>query len=294
MRVGFVCTNYNNSSFTREAVASLGDGVGACEFRIVVVDNDSTEDDVAALKRIPTEFPRVELVLSRENVGYFPGLNIGIDHLRKNFRGIDHIIIGNNDLVFPENFGPTLERRREVFERWAVVAPDLATADGVHQNPHVLYPIGRARRFIWDVYFQSYRAAALIRRLAKSTEAFTARTERSRGSQLYKTPGPIEWGFGACYILGPVFFRHYSRLWAPTFLMGEEFFLAEQVKSIGQRVYYDPDFFVLHHDHATTDRLPSRHHWEISRAAHRVYKQYLSMSPQERRAVVADAGGGRA
>src|SRR6185437_6492043 len=112
-------------------------------------------------------------------------------------------------------------------------------------------------------------------------------------------PGPIEQGYGACYLLGPVFFKHFSRLWAPTFLMQEEFFLYEQLKEIDQLTYYDPRFVVFHHGHATMDHMPSRRQWTISREAHRVYKRYLAMSPAERRNLIAagsrepDAAGKR-
>jgi hypothetical protein len=227
------------------------------------------------------EFPGVELVLNAANVGYFPSLNVGIRHLRTKCPDVEHLVVGNNDLVFPEHFVETVQRHGDVFDTWAVVAPDLVTLDGVHQNPHVLHPISRARKLIWDLYFHSYGAAVLIRHTARITRRFTVRDERMPDSELYKTPGRIEMGVGACYLLGPVFLSHFSRLWAPTFMMQEEFFLCEQLKVIGQMTYYDPRFVVIHHDHVTTDRLPGRRHWKISQNAHRVCKRYLGMSSAE-------------
>jgi len=69
-------------------------------------------------------------------------------------------------------------------------------------------------------------------------------------------------------------------------MMQEEFFLCEQ-QAIGQMTYYDPRFVVMHHDDATTDELPGRRYWKISRDAHRVYKQYLGMSLAERLSLIA-------
>jgi hypothetical protein len=74
-------------------------------------------------------------------------------------------------------------------------------------------------------------------------------------------------------------------------MMQEEFFLSEQLRRINQMVYYDPRFVVQHHGHATTDTLPSRRHWEISRDAHSVYKRYLAMAHGERARFIDDAGG---
>ncbi len=288
-KVGYVCTNYNNAPFTRAAVASLvADGDGR-DVRVVVVDNNSSQDDVAALEAMGREFPGVQLVLNQENVGYFPGLNIGLHHLKTRFPDIEHVVVGNNDLTFPEDFVDVLQRHRDVFETWAVVAPDLVTLDGVHQNPHVLYPISKARKLVWDLYYQSYSVALVIRYAARIMSRFTAREENAFESDLYKTAGPIEQGYGACYLLGPVFFKHFDGLCAPTFLMHEEFFLYEQLKRVGQMTYYDPRFIVYHHTHATMGRLPSHRHWMISRESHRVYKRYMRLSPTERLRMIDDA-----
>lgn len=286
MKLGFVCTNYNSSSFTRAAIASLHASGRWSDVRVVVVDNKSRDEDVASLDAMAREFPGVELVLHPENVGYFPGLNIGIRHLRTRFPDVDHMVVGNNDLEFPADFVPTVQRHRDVFETWPVVAPDLVMPGGVHQNPHVLHPIGSIRKLIWDVYYLSYGTAVVVKHAARIAKRLTVREENASDSDLYKTPGPVEQGYGACYLLGPVFFRHFAQLCAPTFMMQEEFFLFEQLKLIGQLTYYDPRFVVHHRGHATTDQLPSRRQWQIGQDAHRVYKRYLGMSPAEQRRVL--------
>jgi GT2 family glycosyltransferase len=42
------------------------------------------------------------------------------------------------------------------------------------------------------------------------------------------------------------------------FLFGEEIFVAETVRNLGFRIIYDPRFFVLHREHATTSILKGR------------------------------------
>jgi GT2 family glycosyltransferase len=81
MKIGYVCTNYKNTTDTQEAVSSLWRN-GGHEFRVVVVDNNSDNENAEALKKLAREFEHVELILNRENVGYFRGLNLGIRHLR--------------------------------------------------------------------------------------------------------------------------------------------------------------------------------------------------------------------
>jgi GT2 family glycosyltransferase len=292
MKVGFVFTNYNNSSYTRAAVQSLHAGSRWSDTRIVVVDNQSQASDIESLKQIARDYPDIQLVLNPENVGYFRGLNVGIRHLRASCPEIDCVVVGNNDLTFPNDFVQRLQENRPLFERWPVVAPDLVTPTGVHQNPHVLHPISGLRKFVWNLYFLSYSLSIIIRYAAWVTRRYTGRKENSSASELYKVSGPIEQGYGACYILGPQFFRHFTTLCAPSFLMQEEYFLSEQLKTIGQTVFYDPRFVVQHHHHASMGKLPSRRHWMISRDAHRVYRRFVKMKPEERTRFIADLSGG--
>src|SRR5712691_94575 len=109
MKIGYVCTNYNNSAQTREAVCSLLKD-GKIEYRIVVVDNHSDSKNVEALKNLASEFQHVELILNKDNVGYFKGLNMGIRHLRSSQPDINVTVIGNNDLVFPAGFADSIRR----------------------------------------------------------------------------------------------------------------------------------------------------------------------------------------
>jgi GT2 family glycosyltransferase len=292
--IGYVCTNYNNAAFTRTAVASLAAELRTAAARVVIVDNASRTEDVAALRRIAHEHPGVELVLSDENVGYFAGLNAGIAHMRRWWPEVEILAVGNNDLVFPPDFVATVERHGDVFDRWAVVAPDLVTPAGIHQNPHVFHPIGAVRKRIWDLYYGSYAAATLIKRASRLTKRFTVREENSPTSSLYRTAGPIEQGYGACYLIGPAFFRSFARLAAPTFMMQEEFFLGEQLRTIGQQTYYDPRFVVVHHGHATMDRLPGRRHWALAHDAHVIYKRYEAMSRVEQAHFITAASQGGA
>jgi GT2 family glycosyltransferase len=281
LKVGFVCTNYNNAQYTWAFVTSLLAKAAPRDVHVAIVDNKSRDEDVESLRELGRQFPTVDILLQGENLGYFPGLNVGIRHLRTTFPEMSHIVVGNNDLVFPTGFVDTVRRHRDVFEAWAVVAPDIVTFEGLHQNPHVLYPVSRARRLVWDVYHRWYALAVLIRLVARVTKTFTSREELSPESTLHVMPGPIEQGYGACYLLGPVFFEHFSRLFGPTFLLQEEYFLSEQLKSIGQMTYYDPRFVVNHRDHATMGLLGNRRSWLIERDAYRVYRRFLKMRSEQ-------------
>jgi len=270
MRVGLVMTNYNNASFTRGAIESLVKSPNWSKCEVVVVDNRSAQEDVEQLERLKQEHPRMHLVLNPVNSGYFPGLNTGIRYLREQFPDLDLIVVGNNDLVFPPDFIDSIAACAPLLERYWVISPNLVTLDGVHQNPHVIRAISRSRNLIYDIYYASYPLALAIRWFAKVTRRFTRRSD----TDSHRVAGPIHMGYGACYILGPLFFRNFEQLWAPTFLMGEEFFLSKQLRDKGQQIYYEPSIQLQHYDHASVDKLPSRQMWLVSRDAHKMYRKF--------------------
>lgn len=289
--IGFVCTNYNNSAFTRRAVETLCSAGGWDAIRIVIVDNSSRADDVAALRQLQHECPGIVLLLNATNVGYFPGLNLGINCMRAQFPDVSTMVVGNNDLEFPPTFLDELRAVRERLTDWAVLAPDLVTPDGVHQNPHVVRPISTMRRFIWDVYYTNVALASLVRLAARLTRSFTVRAENAIGSELWRTPAQVEQGYGACYLIGPRFFQSFTGFYAPTFLMQEEYFLFEQLQTIDQLTYYDPRVVVRHRGHATMGLIPSRRHWELARDAHAIYTAFRHLPAREQRRRIADAVG---
>jgi GT2 family glycosyltransferase len=272
MKIGYVCTNYNNSAYTREAVRSLTKNDGH-QFRIVVVDNHSDENNVEALKELAKEFQEVELILNQENAGYFRGLNLGIRRLRESQRDINLMVIGNNDLVFPADFADALLRNLPLFEKYAVVSPDIVTLDGIHQNPQVIRGISKFREFMYDLYHTNYYLAVAIRKIAWVTRRFTDRPDESN----YDTAQEIRQGHGACYILGPVFFRHFEELWSPIFLMREEYFLAKQLRERGLSFYYEPSIKVQHCWHAATGKFPARQAWEFERDSHKIRRLHGKM-----------------
>lgn len=269
MDLGFVFTNFNNAEFTHRAVESLMSGNGRHSVHVCIVDNASEAKDMSALRATQQAFPAAEFIYNSVNVGYFEGLNVGIRHLRATRPNLAFMVVGNNDLVFPGEFCDQVEANRDRFKEYPIVAPNIITINGVHQNPHVLGDVGAVREFLWDLYYSNFYLARFMLLVARFTRRFTERTDyKSHG-----TAQPIRQGYGACYILGPLFFEHFSELWAPTFLMHEEHFLAGQLAKKGYRQFYEPGIVVRHHDHASIDKVPSRKLWEYGRTAHGLYRQ---------------------
>ena len=271
-RFAIIMTNYNNSLFTKQAINSLllvQYSSITCD--IIIIDNDSNKENTDILKSLENIHP-IKVIYSKLNLGYFSGLNKGLEIINESQNKYNAVIIGNNDLIFPHDFFYSVIEKLELFNKYSVIAPNIITIDGIHQNPHVINRISPIRELIYDIYFSNYNIAKLISWIALKTKKITRRGDED----FHSIAQPIHQGYGACYLLGPLFFKNFNFLFAPTFLMGEEFFLSIQLESIGQKVFYEPSIIVKHHDHATFAKLPAKKIWMITRDSHKIYKKYRS------------------
>ena len=272
MNIGFVFTNFNNAKYTKDAVESI-QKFNKSDVKIVIVDNNSKEEDIRKLKELNIKYSNIEIIYSNENVGYFSGLNIGIKFLRDTYPEYNYLVIGNNDVLFPINFIEQIENKLNLFEKYPVVSPNIVTLDGFHQNPHVISGISKKREFIYDLYHSNFLLSILIIKLSTLTHSFTDRKDEEQ----YEIAQEIYQGYGAMYILGPKFFENFDELWSPTFLMYEEYFLSKQLSDKGFKIFYEPSIVLTHLMHATTNLLPAKIKWEFSRKAHKTYRQYIKV-----------------
>lgn len=271
MILGYVCTNYNNSKYTISAVESLNKEKNNQNIEIVVVDNCSNNENKELLKIIEQQYENVHIIFNNENKGYFKGLNYGIHYLKQNYNNIEYIVVGNNDLVFSDNFYESVLNKNVTLKQHAVVSPNISTLDGHYQNPHVIHSISKFREVIYDLYYSNYYLAQLIIKLATITKMFTDRKDEEQ----HAIAQEIYQGHGSCYILCPLFFQNFDELWAPTFLMGEEFFLSVQLLEKGMKVYYEPSIKLLHRCNGAIGNIPKKLMWEYAREAHIIYKKYV-------------------
>ncbi len=272
LNLGFVFTNFNNSQLTLNALKSIEEGSIGGDYSVVVVDNDSSEIEKKILADGVGRHPNIKLIFNSENVGYFNGLNIGINFLRENKSKFQFIIVGNNDLIFQRQFFTSLELQANELMQNLVVSPDIITLDNVHQNPHVRKPVSRFREIVWDIYYSNYQIAKIISYCASKLQRWVQRKD----FLTHDVPGYIHQGYGACYLLTPVFFEKFQELWSPGFLDGEEFYLSIQLESVGSMVYYCPLLKIYHHDHASTGKLSGRKFWEYKKSYHAIYRHFVS------------------
>lgn len=268
MKISFFTVVYNNIYDTEKYLRSLSLQVevpSSVGIQCIVIDNSTNTDIILQLNELVSEFEFAVLLRPGQNLGYFGGFNYAFDNTVA--ASSDFVVLCNNDLVFDKHFVHKLCSKVYPNE-CHVICPDVVTLDEIHQNPHVLKPLGFFQRSKLDLYFSNYYIARL---LVFIRNLLSVKSNKGKKKRL---PTYIHMGIGACYLLNKGFFKHSKRLNYPFFLYGEEAFLTKQVHDHGGKLFYDPDLVVQHAESATLSKLPSRIIYNFARDGYFVYRRY--------------------
>ncbi|HSF55115.1 MAG TPA: glycosyltransferase family 2 protein [Algoriphagus sp.] len=96
--VAIILVNWNGFDFTQACLDSLRK-VDFPDFKVILVDNDSQNEEGARLKKA---FPDVELIQNSENLGFAGGNNVGIRFALN--QGYSHVLLLNNDTEVEPDF----------------------------------------------------------------------------------------------------------------------------------------------------------------------------------------------
>jgi hypothetical protein len=262
-----VLTNFNNSNLSLNYYESINKLVQSNSFFIsyfIIVDNNSIQEEKDILANYKNSNETILKVLyNPDNIGYFNGLNIGLKYITDNCISYAAIIVGNNDLMFSEDFLVSFEKNYNIIKDFPVICPNLYDLEGIKQNPHLLKPISNVRKLIHYLYYKSYPFALFV-------ILFVSITKSKRKINQLSPNGYIHAGYGACYILTPIFFTYYSELFSPFFLMYEESAMTLQLNYIGHKPFYMEQLKILHLEHSTFKKMSNRFAWECGSKSYKV------------------------
>lgn len=273
MQFNFIAVNYNGAQLTRGLLESIrtlhrsdGDSV-----HTIVVDNNSDAGDLAELASYIREDEGEILLPLDRNAGYFAGLNAGLAILDDKESAFT--IVGNNDLVYQDDFLIQLGEYKPR-ENVMVLAPDVVTLDGRHQNPLVRKRLPAWHKVRADLYFANYYITQCVRGMGGIASRLSPRRS-SRKQELPFEAEEIKLGIGACYVLVPAYFEACKKLDDRVFLWGEEVLLSNQVETAGGSILFYPGLKVTHCESASVRHIQSRSRFEILKASYKVYREYL-------------------
>jgi GT2 family glycosyltransferase len=140
MDISVIIVNYNTCALLHDCLTSVYEKTAGVDYEIFVVDNASSD---ASCAMIEMEFPNVQLIRNRENLGFSKANNQAIMKSRG-----DYVLLLNSDTVLENNAIGIMHDFMQAHPLAAVCGPLLLNADktvqrSIEANITVMYMILR-------------------------------------------------------------------------------------------------------------------------------------------------------
>jgi GT2 family glycosyltransferase len=270
-----VTVNYKGEQSTLELLVSLRRLNGFSSLDVIVVDNGSGEENLSQLRVAIASLPNVQLLVSATNRGYFGAAKFAYDHyLGQGYELPDWTIVCNHVVVINDQEF-LLKLSSEDWRSAGVLAPRVRLAEtGTDQNPFMLNPPGRWRRFTMRFYSSCYPLGRLWDWLSRQKRSL--HKVFSSGTPPPEIPRQIYAAHGSFLIFSRSYFMAGGLFDESLFLFGEEIAVAETCRKLGLKVLYAPGLQVLHDEHSSVGPGMSRTAYQYHRQSVRhLFSKYL-------------------
>ena len=133
MCVEVVIVNWNTGNLLYECVESIIRHGGASVSKIIVVDNNSSDNSAGFIKN----FPQVNLIQAQQNLGFSKACNLGASHCESNFM----LFLNPDTRIYPDTLEKVLEfMRAEENSKVGLCGVQLFNEDGVIARSNSRFP----------------------------------------------------------------------------------------------------------------------------------------------------------
>ncbi len=252
-----ITVNYKGERSTLELLASLSLLNGFSSLDVIVADNRSGEENLLQLRAAIADWPNVQLLVSDTNRGYFGAAKFAYDRYQAQGHELPNwTIVCNHDVVI-NDLEFLLKLCSQDWRNTGVLAPRVRLVEtGADQNPFMLCPPGRWRRFTMRFYSSCYPLGVLWDWLSRQKRSL--REMFASDAPTPQLPQQIYAAHGSFLIFSRSYFLAGGVFDDSLFLFGEEIAVAETCRKLGLKIFYAPGLQVLHAEHSSVGPAMSR------------------------------------
>ena len=185
---------------------------------------------------------QITICPSERNAGYLGG---ALPVYNRSAHAYDWVSISNVDLQLQPTFFTELLNIHD--EQLAWIAPDIYTAKIFrHENPYMLRRPTRRNFLLWNIIYSSTMLYRLYRLLYKFKSKHHTASEQS--CRIYAAHGSF-------MLFTREFVRRYPTLQFPSYMYGEEIWLAELIRLADMHVLYAPALKIQNTGNINTSQL---------------------------------------
>ncbi|MDT9545816.1 MAG: glycosyltransferase family 2 protein [Chlorobium sp.] len=212
-----VVLNWNGADDTLRCLHSLESAAAATPFRVLVVDNGSSDGSVGRIRR---EFPGTEILELPFNLGYAGGNNAGFRRAEE--MGAEEVLFLNNDTVVDPGFALPL---------LTVLRSQSGAGAAVPKIFYMAYP-----SVLWYAGGEVSLRSGLVRHVGL----------RHHDDLRFSRPGTTGYATGCCVGLRVSVFRALGGFDESFGMYGEDVDLSLRLQAMGFRVVFVPSSRVWH------------------------------------------------
>ncbi len=259
MKLVFVILNYNTFEETKECISSIFEHIDINEYKIVVVDNGSSDNSLIKLENEYLKNNKVDIIPIKKNLGFAKGNNVGIKYANESYNP-DFVVVLNSDTeIFQNDFYAKISSRYER-SNFGVLGPMMLTGNGrcdnspwkpgtLEQMKAQLNKLERDYKLFTMLPYFLWRIKNKITRILTDSED----PLHSYGD-FWKYQEDVELQ-GAFLVFSKDIFRYIEGFDPRTFLYFEEQLLYLAVKRVGMKIVYDPQIVVYHKEGISTKKI---------------------------------------
>jgi len=267
-KIVFITVNYKKTEDTISFIESLASLEGFTACRIVIVDNESTNESKLLLEELKNKYPnKITCFYNNKNLFYLKGVAFALNNLYSDKNKMpEWIIVCNNDIII-EQRDFVLRLLSLNYKDYGIIAPSIISSlTGKDQNPFLVHHFRKLDILKQNIFLANWYLASLIiilRRPIKIIRSYLKPVSLSRETHRIYAP------YGAFVIFSRVFFEKGGFLDTNFELYGEEITIAEIAQNIGVPVIYYPYLKVIHKCHASTGINFSKNNFYYAKRAHK-------------------------
>lgn len=258
IRIVYSILHFQTLEMTISCIERLVQLNSGHNYFILVIDNGSPNNSGIILKQKYANNKRVIIILSKLNLGFAKGNNIGYKYAKNKLQA-DIIVVMNNDiLIYQSNFCDKLLEMVNNNPNVSVFAPDIINKKGEHQNP-----VRTNELFLKDIAFVLFYNIwlQLVMRIPTINKVFiiylNKRHSRVKKDRVLKKVSDNQKNIvphGAIIIYANDYLKNESMAFNPqTFLFCEEDLLYMYLEKKGYISMYSNTIKVFHLEDVSTD-----------------------------------------
>lgn len=220
VKVAIVILNWNGIKFLQKFLPSVVKHSNKPEYKIIVVDNHSTDNSVSFIRN---SYPEIEVIEFAVNYGFARGYALALPRINA-----EYYVLLNSDVEVTEGWLEPLILLLDNNSQIAAAMPKILS----YERKEYFEYAGAAGGFI-DKFGYPFCQGRIL-----------AEVEKDNGQ--YNTPCEIFWASGACMFLRVSAYSKTGGLDGDFFAHMEEIDLCWRLKRLGYQIYYCPDSFVYH------------------------------------------------